>query len=71
MLACVEAADHRPALGEVMQLAERAQVAQEVRRLILGLEAEQRGDELVDVVGPPVVHRRSCRLKEVGGNRHQ
>ena len=57
MLARVEATDDRPALGEVAELAEGAEVAQEVGSLVRRLQAEQRVDQLVDISRAPVFHR--------------
>ena len=55
VLALVEPADDRPALGQVAELAERAEVAEEAGRLVGGLEAKERVDQLVDVARSPVV----------------
>ena len=44
-----------PALGQVAQLAERAQVAQEGGRLVAVLEGEERVQERVGVRAAPVV----------------
>ena len=56
MLALIEPSHDRPALGEVVELAERAQVPQEPSRLVRRLEAEERADQLVDVRRAPVFH---------------
>ena len=50
-----EEPDHGPALGEVAQLAERAEVAQEGGRLVAVLEGEERVEERVGVRAAPVV----------------
>jgi len=57
VLTGVEASDDGPTLGEVAQLTERAQVPQEPGGVVRILQAKDGGDQLVDVVGAPVIHR--------------
>ena len=53
----VEQPDHRPALGHVVQLAERAQVAEEGRGLVGGIETQNRLEQLADGLVAPGFHR--------------
>ena len=69
MKAIVEQPDHGPALGQVAELAERAEVAHEGRRLGLVLEIEEGVEERVGVGAAPVVraglHRVRASLSDV------
>ena len=55
---------HGPALGQVPQLIQGAEVAEEALGLVEGFEPQDRLEERLDVLGLPVVGhgRRHCRL---------
>ena len=58
----VEQARHRPALGHVVQLLERAEVAEEALGLLGRLELEDRVEERFRVGGSPVLGHRPLHL---------